>query len=136
MQTAYQSDEFDDASSYHATSSDSAYEDADSDKDAEEERREHTIDARVDRQSESEGDESWWQQLGPHTRRKAPVDYYEETIIPTQAPIKVCLNGLNCLERVLRCRLSFYDVKNGILLAHMLTYWEDLSSPQSKARAS
>jgi hypothetical protein len=102
MQTAYQSDEFDDASSYDATSSDSACEEADSDRYAEEERKEQTIDARVDRKAESEGDKSWWQQLGPRTRRQAPVDYCEEKIIPAQAPTKVCLDGLNYLGGLLK----------------------------------
>jgi hypothetical protein len=93
MQTAYQSDGFDDASSYDATSSDGAYEEEESEKDEEEKSREQIIDARIDKQPESEGDESWWQQLGPRTRRKAPVDYREEKIIPAQAPTKVCLDG-------------------------------------------
>jgi hypothetical protein len=104
MQSAYQSDEFDDdASSFDdPTSSDSAYREADREdnnkEDSEESERQRIIDARVARQIESESGESWLDQLGPRTRRRGRVNYNEEKIIPATTPLKVCLDSLNEFE--------------------------------------
>jgi hypothetical protein len=104
MQSAYQSDEFDDdASSFdNPTSSDGAYSEAyneDNDKnDSEESGRQRIIDARVAKQIKSESGESWLNQLGPRTRRRGRVNYNEEKIIPATTPPKVCLDSLNEFE--------------------------------------
>jgi hypothetical protein len=108
MQSAYQSDEFDDdASSFDdPTYSDSAYRETDSvednKEDSEESGGEQVIDARVARQIESESGESWLDQLGPRTRRRGRVNYNEEKIIPATTPPKVCLDSLNEFKTVIQ----------------------------------
>jgi hypothetical protein len=107
MQSAYQSDEFDDdASSYDdPTSSDGAYayreagSEEDNEEHSEESSGEQEIHARVDRQAESESGESWLDQLGPRTRRKARVNYNEAFLATT--PPQVCLDGFNLWAELL-----------------------------------
>jgi hypothetical protein len=112
MQSAYQSDEFDDdASSYDdPTSSDGAYayreagSEEDNEEHSEESSGEQEIHARVDRQAESESGESWLDQLGPRTRRKARVNYNEAFLATT--PPQVCLDGFNLWVELLESRSS------------------------------
>jgi hypothetical protein len=91
MQAAYQSDEFNDASSCDATSSNTAGEEEESE---EEETRGRIANADVDKQLESEVEKPWWENLGPRTRRQARVNYTEEKIIPAQSPSRVSCNRL------------------------------------------
>jgi hypothetical protein len=93
MQAAYQSDEFNDASSYDATSSNGAGEEEENEA---EENRDQITHADVNKQFESEVEKPWWENLGPRTRRQARVNYTEEKVIAAQSSPKVCCDHFSC----------------------------------------
>jgi hypothetical protein len=118
MQVAYQSDEFDDTSSYDATFTDRT----DEEEDEKGEGKDQVIDADVERRPQSEVEKPWWKQLGPRTRRTARVNYTEEKIIPTQSPPKVCYGGLihlqGYLKMVRRCCKKFRGHRVSTIVLH------------------
>lgn len=100
MQVAYQSDESDDTSSYDETFCERKYEEEEDDED---EKGNQNSNVHVDRRSEADDDQAWWQQqLGPRTRRKARVNYNEVKIIPAETPTKVRRDLLNLLKASFR----------------------------------
>jgi hypothetical protein len=94
MPTVYQSDVFDDAYSDDATSSEREHEEEEDDDEEEGEEIEESrnSDANEDTAFEADDDKGWQHQLqlGPRTRRKPPVNYNAEKIIPAETPTKVC----------------------------------------------
>lgn len=87
MQDAYQSDDFDNTSSYNATTSDSA--DEVQENEAQERRVQYT-DTFLKSRRHPETAQPREQFRGPRTRRKAPVYYGEEESILAQTPKVRC----------------------------------------------
>jgi hypothetical protein len=97
MPTVYQSDVLDDAYSDDATSSEREHEEEEDDnedkeKEGEETKESQDSDVTEDTAFEADDDKGWQHQLqlGPRTRRKPPVNYNAEKIIPAETPARVC----------------------------------------------
>jgi hypothetical protein len=93
MSTAYQSDESDDAYPDDATSGEHEHEEGEDNNEEEREGTERDPESDVDDDPSFEADDKEWQdqlQQGRRTRRKPPVNYNEEKVVPAETPTKVC----------------------------------------------